>query len=133
MLEEIKTRPFKAEDKAFVMSTWLKGQYYGHPYFSEMNKAAYNSQYGAYIEALLSKSEIKVVVACLREDPDVILGYAVLGPATLHWCYVKEPWRTKGIARLLTQPEPITAFTGFTKSGKAIAKRRGWSFNPWAV
>lgn len=133
MLDEIIVRPFKAEDKAFIMATWLKGQYYGNVWFSEISKKDYNVQYATFIEQVLARPGTKVNIACLRDDTEVILGYSVLSPATLHWCYVKEPWRGRGIARLLTQTEVITSVTGLTKTGKAIAKKRAWVFNPWAL
>lgn len=133
MLDEIQIRPFRVEDKAFIMATWLKGQYYGHPWFSEIKKDVYNQQYAAYVEQLLAKSNTKVNIACLRQDPEVILGYSVLSPTALHWCYVKDAWRRRGIAGRLTQGEAIVSVTSLTKPGKEIAKKRGWIFNPWAM
>lgn len=133
MLDEIKIRPAKAEDKSFIMATWLKGQYYGHPWFREIDKDSYNVNYARHIEEVIKRPDTKVNIACLAEDQDIILGYSVLTGSTLHWCYVKEAWRARGIANLLTQPGPITNVSGSTKTGKAISKKRGWTYNPWAL
>jgi GNAT superfamily N-acetyltransferase len=124
----IQIRPGKAEDKAFIISTWVRGQYYGDAWFTAIDTEAYYMNYSKYLEALLIKSDI--TVACLSEDEDIILGYAVSSPGELHWVFVKKPWRAQGIARSLVAAD-VTTITSITKPGLAIAKKHNWKFNPW--
>lgn len=125
----ITIRPGKPEDSSFIFSTWLKGQYFGNDWFESVDQKVYFAYYSKYVEAILAKSNVSI--ACLTDDPDVILGYAVYTlPETLHWVFVKGAWRAKGIARRLV-PEAITTITGLTKPGKAIMIKKGLRFNPW--
>lgn len=124
----IQIRPGKAEDRAFILSTWLKGQVFGDAWFAAIDKEAYFTNYSKYIEAILLKSDI--LVACLSEDEDVILGYSISSLQALHWVFVKKPWRGQGIAKSLVATD-ISVITSITKPGLAIAKKHGWSFNPW--
>lgn len=89
------------------------------------------SNYKLVAEALLKKRTIKI--ACLKEDPDVILGYSVLSNdyQTIDWVFVKSAWRNKGIARSLLPLYP-TSVTHLTKLGKELLpKFKDCVFNPF--
>ncbi len=124
-------RDAKPEDKNFIMATFLKGLYYGDSWFSLIDKSAFMGNYKLVAEALLNRANIKI--ACLKEDPDVILGYSVLSQdyQTIHWVFVKANWRQKGIARSLLPQYPTTV-THLTKLGKELLpKFKTAVFNPF--
>ena len=121
------------DDRSFIFSTFLRGLFYGDSWFSQMPKNLFMQNYHKILEALLDRSEIKV--ACLKEDPQVILGYAILSKTTptLHWCFVKSAWRGIGIAKSLVPKETKVA-THLTKVGLSIMKKRPeMVFNPFDV
>lgn len=120
----------KAEktDEAFIYSTWLRGLYYGNPWFREIDQETFFSKYHGVIENVLSKASVDV--ACLEEDPDTVLGYVVYRGPILDWVFVKKSFRKFGIARKLA-PKNITTVSHLTKIGKA-AKSDEWKFDPFA-
>ncbi len=111
-----------AGDEAFVMATFLRGLYYGNEFFSIIPKDLFMDNYKLVIGALLSKNQVKV--ACLREDPSVILGYSIISNdfKTLHWVFLKKAWRLQGIGRSLV-PKYITSVSHFTSMGLPLLKK----------
>ena len=128
-----KLRGYKEEDKGFIYSTWLRGLYHGSDWFSEIDKASFFTNYSKVVDLILSKNDTQVRVACDPEDEDVIYGYTILGPGLVHYCFVKEPWRAKGLARLLLGAHEVKSVTHITKPGNAIRKKLLWTFDPFKV
>jgi len=119
------------DDRNFIFATWLKGLRFGNEWFGLIDSKAYFAVYHAVIEALLSKPNVTVKVACLKEEPNVILGYAVYSGTRLDWVHVKKSWRNIGLAKDLV-PEGITTVSHVTETGRNIIKKRGnISFNPF--
>lgn len=115
------------------MATFLRGLYYGDTWFSSIPKDVFMDNYKLVIQSLLAKSQVKV--ACLNEDPDVILGYSVLSPdfQGVHWVFVKAAWRRQGVARSLVPSHP-THVTHLTKLGSQLLnKLNGAIFNPFKI
>lgn len=119
----------KEEDKAFVMATWLRGLYYGNPWFKEIDKNIFMERYHEILTKLLLRETTELAIAVLKDDPDVILGYSVMDNRTLHWVFVKEAWRKMGIAKSII-PKDIDATTHMTIIGKKL-KPRHVKFNPF--
>lgn len=126
-------RDAKEEDKNFILSTFLRGLYYGDSWFSSIPKAIFMENYKRIADALVSGKATSIKVACLKEDPDVILGYSILSQdyQTIHWVYVKNAWRNKGIAKSLLPKYPTTV-THLTKLGRElVTKFNNIIFNPF--
>lgn len=121
------------EDKSFIMATWLKGLYYGDSWFSSIPKSIFMNNYKLILEAILAKHLVKV--ACLKEDSNVIIGYSILSNdyTTIHWVFVKQAFRNKGVGRSLV-PQYPTNVSHLTTLGKSLlAKIPNCVFNPWAL
>lgn len=124
-------RDVTAQDTNFIMSTWLKGLRHGNDWFEIIPSDIYYASYHKVLERILMKSETIISMACLKEDPDTIIGYSVKEGDTLHFVYVRSRWRGKGIAKSLI-PESIKQVTHLTKIGKALlSKTPGVIFNPF--
>jgi hypothetical protein len=126
-------RDYKEADKPFVLATFLRGLYYGDSWFSLIPKEVFMRNYKPIIEAILAKNYVKV--ACLIEDPDVIIGYSILSKdfKVIHWVFVKKSFRTMGIGKNLI-PAVINSATHLTKTGKTLlTKYQNCIFNPFAV
>lgn len=127
-------RDYTSADKAFVMSTFLRGLYYGESWFSEIPKSVFMNNYKHIAEKIVDKSI--VTIACLPDDPDVILGYSILSQdlQVVHWVYVKSIWRQKGIAKNICPKYPTTV-THLTKLGKMLLKEKIKTaiFNPFCL
>ena len=122
-------RSLMPDDEAFIMSTWLKGLYYGNSWFRQIPQDTFFDAYRDVITRLAASSEIKV--ACLADDPDVILGYSVSSGPILHWVFVKQAWRKLGLAKDLVNPRTYVT-THMTTVGQAI-KPKDWIFNPFLI
>lgn len=124
-------RNFNESDKAFVYSTFLKGVLHGCPGYEGCLKDAFFAVYPQVLDGLLANASVNVLIACLSDEPDVVLGYAIVGPKTLHWAYTKASWRGQGIANMLLAGSEISFFSHTTKPGRAIATKKGWTYNPF--
>lgn len=132
--ELIAVRDALPSDRNFILATWLRGIFYGDSWYSEVPKNIFMEQYHKVVEYIISNPKTRVKVACLKEDPEVILGYAVLNQdqTALNFVFVKKSWRTIGIAKQLV-PLTVTTVTNLTKVGLSISKRKGLHFNPFIV
>jgi hypothetical protein len=120
-------RTANEKDLNFIRRTWLLGLFYGSEFYSQIRNKIYFDNQKIVVEALIKTSD--VLVACLNDDPEVILGYSVTQGPTLHWVHVKSYFRKNGIAKTLI-PQEIKQVTFLTKIGKAI-KPKTWEFNPY--
>jgi len=128
-------RDGKPEDNNFILSTFLRGLYYGDSWFSLIPKDAFMQHYKKVANYLVIPGNSTIKVACLKEDPNVILGYSILSNdfQTIHWVFVKNAWRNKGIAKSLV-PQYPTVVTHLTKVGKQLlTKFEGAVFNPFKL
>lgn len=136
--ELLNIRDVRPSDKNFIYASWLRGAYYGDTWFGDIPKNIFMTCYHKVLETILSRPGIDIKVACLKEDPEVILGYAVVlntapGPV-LHWVFVKSAWRKIGIGKSL-MPDGLTAVTHLTKVGKILLPKLPGKpvFNPFLL
>lgn len=138
-MEEVEIRPIQEGDINFIYSTMLRGLYYAaDSFYSLIEKKVFFQKYDVVLKALLNKPDTSVLIACLAAEPEIILGYALIGPGTLHYVYVKPAWRNRGIAALLCEPrgEAIRAYTHCTHTVPAIENLRNkkkLTFNPFLI
>ncbi len=128
----ITIRDFTANDKNLIFATFLRGLYFGESWFSLIDKKIFMEHYHKVIEYILAKPSVSIKIACLKEDADTVLGYAIFESEKLHWVFVKRPWRGIGIAKDLV-PSNVTTVTHLTKVGLSIIYKKGLAFNPFAV
>lgn len=130
--ELVKIRDFSPSDKNFILATFLRGLFYGESWFSLIDKKIFMEHYHKVVEYILNKPGISIKIACLSEDADVILGYAIYENDKLHWTFVKKNWRNIGIAKDLV-PSNITTVTHLTKVGLSIIHKKSLQFNPFSI
>lgn len=127
----ISFRDFNPKDEGFIYSTWLKGLYFGSEFFKQIPELLFYKNYNKVITGILNYPTTRVVVACFKDDPDLILGYIVYDRRVLHWVHVKEAWRKLGIYTNLL-PQGIREATHMTKVYHSL-KPRGVIFNPFSI
>lgn len=118
----IAIRDIREEDAPFICGTWSQGVFYGSAHSLSVPKEEWFKRFSDYMEHSIKTGE--VFVACLTDDPDLILGYAVFKGPTLEWVFVKHIYRLHGIARLLLKDKvkainPLT----ITKLGERLLPR----------
>lgn len=122
------------DDNSFIYATMLRGLFYGDSYYSEVPKSVFMEQYHQVIEKILNNPQTRIFVACLKDDPETILGYSLINQnyTACHFLFVKKVWRNIGIATQLVPPT-VTAVTHLTKTGLALVKKRNLVFNPFLI
>lgn len=134
----VAVRAMNANDHNFILATFLRGFYYGDSWAREINKDVFMSQYHKVVETLIASPNNIVQVACLKEDPEVILGYSILGAnttgVTVHWVFVKSAWRGIGLAKSLIPLERVNTTTHLTKVGLSILRKHPEiTYNPFLL
>lgn len=124
------------EDRNFVLATFLRGLYYGDSWFNLIPKPIFMANYKKVAETFVSSPKYIVKIACLKEDPGVILGYSILSAdyQIVTWVFVKSAWRKRGVGRSLVPKHP-SAVTHLTKLGQDLLSKFESKpiFNPFAV
>ncbi len=136
-----KVRVFEPEDMPFVTATFLRGLYYGFKdkhnhsdsFFGLVPKDIFMQNYKIILENLLVHPQTVVLVACLKSQPDFIVGYSILSTdlKILHWVHVKSTERQKGVAKLLV-PEDVESVSHLSRFGlNLLPKLKKAVFNPF--
>lgn len=140
-------RPVRSEDVALITNSWLTSYRDSCHVWGVPDRSYYWCEH-KILEKLIPRSA--VVVACLEEDPNVILGWVAYeiaegGVMVIHYMYVKKPFRALKIATKLFQEvwkieqEPgVVIFTARTKHSWGIyndklkdMNRPLWVYNPY--
>lgn len=97
-------RPMVDADTSMIYNSWLKSNR-DAAFYKGVPSSVYYAEYHNLIQYTLSKPSVGVLVACTKDDPDQIVGYLVGeildGTLTVHWTYVKQPFRGFGVAKAL--------------------------------
>lgn len=129
----IEIRDGNEGDYNFIIATWLRGLKFGNNWYDLIDAKVYFPFYKTIINSLLSKKDAKVIVACLHDDPNVIIGYCVFDPQRVHWIHVKVDWRNIGVATKLF-PKGVNTVSHLTEVAKSIfLKKKHLKFNPFLI
>jgi len=127
----VSVREANEGDIPFVFNAWLNSLYGGNEWFRKIRRDIFFKNYHRIIEQILSRPTVSINIACLADDADILLGFSVYEPRTLHYVFVKGDWREIGIAKDLVQP--YDQVTHITKIALGIYKkhREQIPFNPF--
>lgn len=102
-------RPWCPEDRSLILHTWHRVYRQQGPRWVIPNERGRDPQYmptyfydkaiGPQLRAALDRTG--AIVACSKEDNDVVFGFRVGDADVTHFTFVKSPYRRMGIARLL--------------------------------
>lgn len=117
-------------DYGFIYPRWLRKLHKGNDWFNLVDKSIFFDKYQKIVDFILNDPNTKVKVACLVEDPSVILAFSVYSGNTLHWVYTKGVWRGIGLAKDLVPPN-IDTVSHLTKMTMHLVKKKNLKFNPF--
>lgn len=134
----VKFRPINwgnDSEVGFVYKSWL-GSYKNHA--SDIPYAMYRQIYQALLDRIMRRPGSEVILAIHPEHDDQIFGFAVIerNSPTLHYIYVKESYRRKGVGSDILEficdgnTSGEFEFTHSTRMGRNFLKTRGGRFNP---
>lgn len=138
-------RDVRPEEIAWIYASWLNSYRYGSTLGKSCRNSIFFAHYPLVMDDILAKSTVKV--AADLDNPKVAFAYIVSDEKTLHYVFVKEPFRRFGIATDLYQfvsnqagylsstTESIAFYTHRTKDFQAFAKARlkDESYNPFLL
>lgn len=126
-------RPGRASDHSFVVESWVMS--YRHQSRAKDAGRSYLRGHKRLVRGLLERTPLRV--ACLAEDDDVIVGWACLVEGDMplvHYGFVKEAFRGKGIARALfanVLDKPLGVYTH--RCWRMSVVPMTWTYDPYAV
>lgn len=122
-------------DKNFILSTFLRGVYYGSSWYNLIPKDLFMKHYKALADFLVTSPNCVVLVACLKDDPETIIGYSVLSEdaKSILWVYVKQKWRYKKVGTSLLPPDPLYAMHVTDMAVPLLRKYPNLVFNPFIL
>lgn len=86
-------------DDPYIYSTWSKYSYYSPKRPVKISKDKFFKDKNAEIKEIITHGKVKV--ACIKDDPYVIIGYIVVKDGNLEWICVKKDYHEQGIESLL--------------------------------
>lgn len=92
-----------------------------------MDKGVFMAEYGRR----LAQSVPTIEVACLKDSPETIIGFIAYTAENVHWAYTKADYRGQKVLNLLIGDKKFSNYTSQTLPGAAIARKKGWVFNPF--
>lgn len=109
-------RSAQPSDISFIYSSWLKSYKHGSELGKSTRTGVFFNSYREVLDAILQRSQ--TFVACLIDEPEVILGYLVHEPLAdepftvdpihiLHYAFIKESFRRLGIGQMLLEHAKI--------------------------
>lgn len=127
-------RDIEPGDIPFILATFLRGVYYGHQHLKLIPKEIFMANYKVVAQKLLYAPSTYTKVACLKEDPTIILGYVITNGNMdqVHWIYVKSAWRRQGIGKTLLPPRAANA-THLSSVGAYLLDKYNITFNPFLL
>lgn len=125
-------------DLPFILSSWLRG-YRQSSVTSGISNTVYYRSHEAALKRLLV--DAVVIVACAKDDPNQIFGYVVgehdgIAALTVHWVYVKQPFRRLGmaahlLATLRDTPHDVEWHSARTRPSRLFTSKS--ALNPYAL
>lgn len=80
-------------DHPFIFATYIRHNWFSPRNTTTLKRSTWSQLQHTRLEGILARG---VVVACLGDDPDVIVGYA-LDDGGKPFAYVKLAWRSPGL------------------------------------
>lgn len=128
--EVLKFRRARPDEAALVRSSWFESYRKGGC-APEVPFPTYKTGQNEIMDRLLGRGQ--VWVATLTEVPDEVLGWVCFDETAIHYVYVKQAYRRRGIATSLIALAGARVFTHQTRAWRPLATRFRLQFNPYLL
>jgi len=91
---KILLRPINQNDHNFVFATYLRNRYFDKNNLTTLKRKTWSALQHKRLEDIFAKE--LVIIACLDEDPDFILGYSFIDKDK-PYTYIKLSYRSEGL------------------------------------
>lgn len=133
---QFEIRPPEASDLNFIQATFIKSMKSESSLGRSCSPRVFFAEFTRVIDHILAKSEI--LIACVKEDPGIILGYLIYEQNVIHYAFTKAAFRRLDIARDLIRhafpDQKSVLFSQNTNSSKKICEKYPeLIFNPFLL
>lgn len=123
------------KDRKFWLDAWLKS-YRQSDWAGVCPNHLYYDLHRMILDGLLERGA-KIHMICVPERPDSFMGFICTEGNTVHYVYVKEPWRRNNLAAqvLVDKVGKKFSYSFRTKYSGYFSRKNGWmpTFAPEAV
>lgn len=119
----------KDADLAFVVDSWRQS-YWDAGAVRGMLRDDYFAGQLTRITRLLTRPDIRFVVARDEQDPTLVLGWALSSGDVLHYVFVRHKLRGLGMAKAMLDGVPIRQYTHRSQNIRAERTPKGWRYTP---
>lgn len=108
-MNPIQIRAANKDDISFVYAVWLRSYKHDSPQTNYIHADVFFPNHQRALDLALSDPNVLVSIACDHEDPGLIFGFLASEPRikTVHYIYVKKPFRERGFAAMLLEHQGI--------------------------
>jgi len=133
MPQEWTIRTENSDDIPFIYATWSNCIKQGSDLGRISGTILFFTAFHKLIDSILLKETCKIRVACLPDDPNVILGFLVAYPTQIHFIFVKQVFRGLGIGRALYEAagKPLIYTMKTSLIEPLLTKMPGLIYNPF--
>lgn len=134
--KDYELREAQADDIAFIRSTWLRDYRERSSLARRIDDAEYQFFHRLLVDRIASRSS--TVVAFDLAAPNVLWGFCCWEPGTLHYVYVKRPFRNMRLAAGMLEAaglQPDWFYTHLTYPWESVVrqKHQGLRFSPYRI
>jgi len=139
---KVTVRESTFKDFGFIYTRWLES-YKTSPFARKIKNSIYWVAHKNLIKLMEANPDFTVHIACLKTDPDVILGFLATSKVedtqVAHYVYVKQDFRKMGVASLMLAKSGLdtkqtTFYTHLTKHSHWICQKLPkLEYNPYAL
>lgn len=90
---KIELRPLRDSDHNFIYATYIRNRFFDKNNHTTLKRATWSSLQHKRLEGILERNK-GILVACLENDQDVILGYSL---PEEDYVYIKLAWRSEDL------------------------------------
>jgi len=136
LADKLQLRPMSEADEHLVFNSWMRSYAEKSADARDYTGAAFgwfSRDYAPVIRSLIARSDI--VVACLKDSPDSVVGWMAIEDDCLHYVLVKPRWRRLGVARWMLAgiaSLPLV-FTHRTSDAQACPIPEGWAYRRFRI
>lgn len=129
-------REMRESDRNLVLSSWIRsfaGRSADAKAYDDAAHGSFSRDYARVVEALLARS--RVLVACLADEQDAVMGWMAWEGDTLHYVLTKQRWRKLGVARWMLADFaglPV-AYTHRTGDVLRCPVPKAWTYRRWLI
>lgn len=135
----VRLRQANDEDIPFIFNSWLKS-YRSSTFARNISSTVYFTEHHKVIKKIIESNH--VIIACNDDNPGQIYGWICAGKTdgifTLHYIYVKQPFRNFGMGKQLLNafehdPSYAAIYTHQTNFGAKLAPKHNFVYHPYVI